>query len=179
MVLTEASATTSGLPFNAIFVNPLGIPTPFYIRDLSVKDSNYLFADVNGDGTRELIVSAAIVPPPGEDGGQANVHVYEFATNENGFARVRERLTPEAQPQPLKLPTDCPMPTNSVYVMDVDGDTKPDFICLRPGTIDVFPGTGPEGEFGVRERNEFPFFQSSDPDFRAKGPRSNYGSRLM
>lgn len=132
------------------------VPIPAAIPNLVTGGAaNYIVADADSDGLDELIILAE-----GESEFSADVSVY-YPLTQNGFTYVQPYEIPG-------IPTNCPVPRNSVSFKDINQDGINDFVCVRPGTIEVRMGVKSssgtfDGVFEEAIQSDFSWFQSSDP----------------
>lgn len=132
------------------------VPIPAAIPNLVTGGAaNYIVADADSDGLDELIVLAE-----GESEFSADVSVY-YPRTDKGFTYVQPYEIPG-------IPTNCPVPRNSVSFKDINQDGINDFVCVRPGTIEVRMGVKSssgtfDGVFEEAIQSDFSWFQSSDP----------------
>ena len=124
------------------FVEYPNAPLVYGIEGLDMAAGNFRLADVDGNGRDELIVTSS-----------AGTVVYRYRVD-NG-----ETVVDAALP----LPSDCPLPFNDIQIVRVDQDAYPDFVCIRPGTIEVRLGTATPYQFGEPTRSPFPFYLPVDP----------------
>lgn len=165
LVATSGDPQQTGFT-NVMFVEQIpgvpAVPLPVDLPQLVIgPNKNYRIADYDSDGLEDLIISAQ-----GPAVMQATVTVAGPVT-QDGITGFYEYSQPT-------IPTDCPLPFNDLQFKDLDRDGVNDFICIRPGTIEVRLGKknaqgvvsfAAEGTLGhVLGKNDFSWFQASDPD---------------